>query len=316
MDEVTDEQLEAFIAGLVVKGLAKATVGTILREFGRLYTHARKIVGNFNPATGHSGLYANAKQAEEIRPFNREESEAFLRAARDHEPADYVLFLTALHSGIRPGEIAGLQWPDVDWFNKSIFIQRAIDLQHRKIVPTKSRKPRHVKISDELLDALKQHRALQREYWFKRGIEAPAWVFPNEDGGWQDMNNVRGRAFERCLKTAGLAYRRLYDLRHSYASQLLKDGAPPAFVQKQLGHADLNVTLKVYAHYLPDDADREYVNRLPNAKATSTKTAPVPAEISAPIAAVAVTAGSIKLKSAPLLHPDEERQKSPIDLWR
>jgi integrase len=270
MDAVTDETVESFIADLVNgKKLAKQTIATILREGGRLYTHAKKIVGNFNPFAGHSGLYTNAKQAEEIRPFNREESELFLRTAREHEPEDYCIFLTMLHSGIRPGELAGLQWADVDWFNKSLFVQRAIDLKHRKIVPTKSRKSRSVKISDELIAALKEHRAAQRAYWFKKGTEMPEWVFPNDDGGWQDMNNLRERAFARTLIKAGLASRDLYDLRHTYASQLLKDGAPPTFVQKQMGHATLDVTLRVYAHYLPDEGDRQFINRLPSLSANA-----------------------------------------------
>ena len=86
-----------------------------------------------------------------------------------------MLFLTALNTGLRPGELAGLQDPDIDSFNRSLTIRRSIDRENRKIIPTKSKKVRHVKISDELLNALKQHVAREKEYWLKRGVnEAPA----------------------------------------------------------------------------------------------------------------------------------------------
>jgi integrase len=265
MDAITDEQMESFISSLVARGLAKSTIGTILREFGRLYTHARKIVGNFNPAVGRSKLYSQAKQAEEIHPLDRSQSQLFLCAAYEFAREYFVLFLTALHSGLRAGELAGLRWEDVDWNNRSLTVRRSIDRVHRKEVPTKSKKVRHVKVSDELLDALRLHRGTQVEYWLKQGRNTlPEWVFANTEGNWCDMSNIRERAFGRCLKQAGLAHRRFHDLRHSYASIMLKDGANPAFIQKQLGHATVEITLRVYSHYLPDDeTERRFVNALP-----------------------------------------------------
>ena len=70
MDEVTDEEMETFVAELVTQGKAKSTIATILHEFGRLYTHAKKLVGGINPATGLSALYSQAKEAQEIHPLH------------------------------------------------------------------------------------------------------------------------------------------------------------------------------------------------------------------------------------------------------
>jgi integrase len=170
---------------------------------------------------------------------------------------------------MRPGENAGLQWADIDWNSKRAIIRRSIDFENGttdgkngKIVETKTKKIRTIDLSDELIAALKQHRASQREYWLRKGQPMPVWLFPNEVGGWMCMDALRDRAFKRVLSKAGLAGRDLYDMRHSFCSQLLQRGAQPAYVARQAGHS-LKVLLDIYAHYLPDTSDREHLNELP-----------------------------------------------------
>jgi integrase len=63
------------------------------------------------------------------------------------------------------------------------------------------------------------------------------------------------------LEKADLRQVRVHDLRHSYATHLLQAGAPITYVSQQLGHADASITLRVYAHYLPDGSQRD-VDRL------------------------------------------------------
>lgn len=66
------------------------------------------------------------------------------------------------------------------------------------------------------------------------------------------------------LKRAGLRHIRVHDLWHTYATLLLQAGAPITYVSQQLGHADASITLRVYAHYLPDSSQRD-VDRLDEA---------------------------------------------------
>src|SRR5690606_5516749 len=68
--------------------------------------------------------------------------------------------------------------------------------------------------------------------------------------------NVR-HVFGRLLTKADLHQRRIHDLRHTFASLLLQAGAPITYVSQQLGHADAAITLRVYAHYLPDSSRKE-----------------------------------------------------------
>lgn len=64
--------------------------------------------------------------------------------------------------------------------------------------------------------------------------------------------NFAKRCWKPILALAGIENVRFHDLRHSHASQLLAAGVPPQVVSERLGHGDLNVTLRVYAHLLPN----------------------------------------------------------------
>ncbi len=63
--------------------------------------------------------------------------------------------------------------------------------------------------------------------------------------------------FTRVLAKAELWQIRIHDLRHTYATLLLQAGAPITYVSQQLGHRDASITLRVYAHWLPDASRRE-----------------------------------------------------------
>jgi integrase len=67
-----------------------------------------------------------------------------------------------------------------------------------------------------------------------------------------DPDNLVNRSFKRFLKNAGLPPIRFQDLRHTYATLMLKGGEHPKMVQKMLGHANISITLDTYSHALPD----------------------------------------------------------------
>jgi len=88
----------------------------------------------------------------------------------------------------------------------------------------------------------------------------PAWIFCTEEGTSLDESRVR-KVFAKTLTTAGLpGHFSPHCLRHTYASLLLQQGESPAYVQRQLGHASIQLTVDTYG---PLAADREpAVNRL------------------------------------------------------
>ena len=114
-----------------------------------------------------------------------------------------------------------------------------------------------------LIDTLRQYRQAKREEWLKKGSnEIPRWVFANGEGNPPDMQNVKNRHFYPNLDKAGLRRIRFHDLRHTFASLLVQDGQPLAYVKDQLGHSSIKLTVDVYAHLQPG-ANREAMNRLP-----------------------------------------------------
>lgn len=277
LDKITHNDMEEFVSNLVKKQLARATIQTIIKDLCTLMNHARKRkVVTDNPASGLSQLYSQAKAKHEvIEPLTREEVPLFLTAVRDRKESrqHYAIFMTAIHTGLRQGELAGLQTGDVDFHGKYLVVQRAIDRIHHKIVPTKTKRIRRVDLSDELAAVLKIHVQEQREYWLKHPRKnpdgtlitaPPLWLFPNEQGGWPDMRNLAERHFYRCLEKAGLHHRRPYDLRHTFASLLLTAGAPIAYVSEQMGHQNIQLTVKLYGHLQPG-VNRHWMNKLPGA---------------------------------------------------
>ena len=139
--------------------LAKATIDTIVSNLRKFFNHAwtRKLVVE-NPARGLSQLYSQAKTKHEtVEPLTQDEVPLFLAAVADHAPQHYAIFVTAIHTGCRIGELAGLEVGDIDFRGKYLLVHRSIDRVHRKVVPTKNKRIRRVDLSDELCGVLQEH---------------------------------------------------------------------------------------------------------------------------------------------------------------
>ena len=193
----------------------------------------------------------------------------FLETVVGNSAAYFPLFLCAIHTGMRLSEIAGLRWGDIDFRGKFLTVRR--QALRGRIEPTKTDQIRRIDMSDALIEALRQHRNAQREAWLKKGVnEIPCWIFANRKGNPPDMQNVKNRHFYPNLDKAGLRRIRFHDLRHTFASLLVQDGQPLAYVKEQLGHSSIKLTVDVYAHLQPG-ANREAVNRLPSIAEVQTR---------------------------------------------
>jgi integrase len=261
----------------VERPLSRSTIRIILAALNVLLNHAKE--DGHIPANHASRLGKLYKQApklhEEIQPLTHAEVPVFLDAARTYFPEYFVLFLCAIHTGMRSGELAGLQWPDIDFNGKFVMVRR--NFTRGRLEKTKTGQIRRVDLSDALLhelDVMKRKR--KKEYLAKGKNEIPEWVFLSpgniiwEDGqpvghneGEQvEMQNVKNRYFHKCLEKAGLRRIRFHDLRHTFASLLIQNGESLAYVKDQLGHSSIKMTVDVYGHLVPG-ANRQAVNRLP-----------------------------------------------------
>ncbi len=96
--------------------------------------------------------------------------------------------------------------------------------------------------------AVHAHASVQRLAEHRHG----SLVFGGRDGQPLDPDNLSHRRFPRALRQAGIArHVRLHDLRHTYASLLIAQGAHPKYIQVQMGHASIQTTLDRYGHLMP-----------------------------------------------------------------
>ena len=268
LDEISKPDIKNLIAALVEAGLAKASIQLIIAKLRAVLNHAMEDeLITKNVATKCSKFYAQAPvRHEEIQPLNPEEVGLFLQAVwnRDVSRKHYPLFLCAIHTGMRSGELAALQWGDIDENGRFLTLRRSY--VSGRIQATKTGRIRRVDLSDALLQALRDHKKTMRQEWLKKGFnKLPEWVFVNDEGNPPDMCNLGVRHFKKCLDAAGLRTIRFHDLRHSYASLLIQNGEPLAYIKDQLGHASIQMTVDVYGHLEPG-RNRQAVNNLPTMK--------------------------------------------------
>jgi len=169
-----------------------------------------------------------------------EQIRALLEATLDQKYR--TLFLTAIMTGARQGEILGLKWSDVAFEEKQIHIQRTFN-HGRFFAPKTKGSNRKVDLAPVLVRELAK--------WKLKGIpNEHELVFPNRAGQPMNYNNMVQRHFSPALKRAGCPRIRFHDLRHTTASLLLDQGENIKYISAQLGHANPTTTLNIYAHLM------------------------------------------------------------------
>jgi integrase len=114
-------------------------------------------------------------------------------------------------------------------------------------------------MSDFLIETLQRWNDEQRGR-YKDAM--PEWVFTSTTGTRIDMKNIYHRVYIKSLTRAGIACRRLHDLRHTFATILIMNGESMAYVRDQLGHKNISMTVNTYTHWIPG-SNRKAMNGLP-----------------------------------------------------
>ena len=153
-----------------------------------------------------------------------------------------------------PEEILGLKWGDIDWSSRQIHVKRTYN--HGRFYDPKSKASRRkIDLAPQLIKALKEWRLASRF-----NVENDL-VFPNPEGKPQNHTRMLRKSFHPTLIRAELPRMRFHDLRHTYASMLIEQGENIKYVQAQLGHSSIHMTLDVYGH-LMDTVNQEAASRL------------------------------------------------------
>jgi integrase len=244
------------------KGLKVTTVQGIQRTLSAVLSQA--VEDGILPANPAFRMGKHVRVGDEprreIHPLTREEAHTFLETVAAHWPESYAFFLCALRTGLRLGELLGLQWGDLDIAGRFLEVRR--NVVSGKVTTPKNAKRRRVDMSKHLAETFDRHLVAAKAAKLKAGRkELTPWVFPNRDGGPLDADNIRRRVFQLALTKAKLRHVRIHDLRHTFASLLIQQGESLAYVRDQLGHSSIQVTVDVYGHLVPG-SNRAAVDRL------------------------------------------------------
>jgi len=220
-----------------------------------------------NPASKVGKFAKTDKPAHQASAMNRKEAEDFLAAVKEVRPEWYSFFLTALRAGLRKGELIALKWGDIQFGasandqNRYIFVQRTY--YRGRFTTPKGNRSRRVDLSKQLRAALLELRdkRMFETVMADRASIADGLVFPSHAGTVIKPDNIFPRYMQPALKKAGLRRFRFHDLRHSFGSLLIQDGASLAYVKEQMGHSSIQITVDVYGHLIPG-ANIAWVDRL------------------------------------------------------
>jgi integrase len=197
---------------------------------------------------------APRQQRKEIPTLNQEQARIFLEAAKGDRLE--ALYLLAIHTGLRQGELLGLKWGDVDLDRGTLQVRRI--LSAAKNGPTfttpKNNQGRSVRLTAQAMQALRDHRKRQVEERLKHDgfWQDYGFVFTTLVGTPLNRHNVFSRSFKPLLRRAELPDMPFHALRHSFATLMLSGGEHPKVVQEIMGHSGIRVTMDFYSHVLPD----------------------------------------------------------------
>jgi len=193
---------------------------------------------------------------EEIKPLSADEAKRLLAAASEAGDRHEALYVLALTTGARIGELAALRWTDLDLEAGTLRIERTRSAA--KDGPTfttpKGGKARNAHLTPRALEALRRHRAGQNEMRLAAGVlwEGNDLIFPTRTGGVMRPSTLTDDHFKPLLERAGLPRSvRFHDLRLTAATLLLSRGVHPKLVQELLGHSSIAMTLDRYSHWIP-----------------------------------------------------------------
>jgi integrase len=193
------------------------------------------------------------KADHDLQVWDEDQVGQFLNFIRGHK--NEHLYCLALGTGMRRGELLGLQWKDIDWAKRQIYIRRGVFHPAGGgfvFQPPKTKLgKRTVQLGQGIIDHLRAQlqrvdlmRKVARDNWQENDL-----VFPSDVGTPIGGDRIT-HEFPVLAKMAGLPVIRLHDCRHTAASIMLSHGIPPIIVAGMLGHS-LAILMTTYAHYIP-----------------------------------------------------------------
>lgn len=253
--KISTHHIEQYKAKQARTGVSNKTINNQLTVLGKCLVTAYDWFPIESPPPKIKKLKCAPAKTDHL---SQEEAELLLSHA---EGVLYELLLTTLRTGMRQGELKGLQWEAIDWHSSTVRIIHSWNDDLRELEAPKSNRERLIPLDAEVVEIL-----LARK-------EGSGFVFLDWDGMPFTEERLNPRLATLCKKV-GLRKITWHTLRHTFATHLMMKGAAANTVQMLLGHASITTTMR-YAH-VPSSSLREAIELL-SPKGTS------PGELGQPV---------------------------------
>ena len=236
LDRLNALQVQALYRSKLESGLAARTVRMVHTTLHKALKQA--VRWSLIPRNVAEAVDPPRERNTEVRPLDEGQVKSLLRAARGERFE--TLYILAVTTGMRSGELLGLQWGDVDLEAGTLQVRRTV-FNGRIEAPKTSKGRRSIRLTQTSVEALRER------------PRASEWVFCTRTGRPVSVHNVHNRSWKPLLRKAGLPPEtRFHDLRHTCATLLLTKGVHPKIVQEMLGHSSISITLDTYSHVMPN----------------------------------------------------------------
>lgn len=236
---------------------------TIRNAYNNLNAALKKaVVLRMIPHNPCEGTVLPKLQKYQAQVYNIAMIQQALAAADDL--STYVMILLGASVGLRRGEMAALQWKDVDFVNETISVtQNRVHTKNAVVQksPKTQASNRTITIGHDVADALRDVKTIYDDAVRKKpGFKNLGYVLFKDNGAPFHPDSLTQK-WERFVVKHNLPPIRLHDLRHSNATAMIAAGINAKVVQHRLGHANVSITLNTYTHVLPE-MDQEAADKL------------------------------------------------------
>jgi integrase len=229
LPEITSLHIEQFKAAKLGVGLAPQSINNLLSILGKCLRCAEEW-GELQQVPKMKLLKVPPQRFDYL---SWEDSEKLLGVIDD--PMWYALVLLALRTGLRVGELIGLEWSDIDFDRQLLNLRKSI--VQGIVSSPKNNRERHVPLTNQACRALRRIR------------KSDGFIFCDSKGKPLSYSRLEHK-LKRFCTTAGLRTISWHKLRHTFASHLVASGVSLKAIQELLGHSTITMTLR-YAHLAP-----------------------------------------------------------------
>ena len=273
LKDVRPEHIQKIYNDLNKKGYSRNTIELVSVVLSGMYKQALKnkiIIENPVPLA----TLPKVSEHKEPRVMTVEEQRIFLEYAKDSYLND--LFILALATGMRSGELRGLQWDDVSFKDKIIHVKNTlvyVNKDYSLDTPKTPTSRRDIPLIDNAVVVLKRQKLIQAEnrmllgdkWKNKKGLENLVFTtmtgYPiNRDMLKQELNRVVAEVQKEHKEFKHITP---HTFRHTFATRCIENGMPPQVLKAILGHSKLSMTMDLYSHVLPNTKAAE-IQRIAN----------------------------------------------------